>query len=203
MKKISTLKNGRSSNENGFTLVEILMVVILIAILAAVGVTQFLDFSRESKNAATKANLKILRNAISSQYARMRVSCDVIDTSWPPASAFNNNDLTNGTTYNGQAGSTPCLTSQITSVSDRIFVSGGIPVNPWSNSTAALTLKNMIWATTVTTRATGCNGSGPLGQTAAVAASAVGWCYNTNTGEIWANSAANMATAASEAEWNY
>ena len=51
MKKINKL------GQEGFTLIEILMTVLIIVILAVVGITQFNNFAADAKNAATKSDL--------------------------------------------------------------------------------------------------------------------------------------------------
>ncbi|MCL6624610.1 MAG: prepilin-type N-terminal cleavage/methylation domain-containing protein, partial [Fimbriimonadales bacterium] len=54
----------RQSLKKGFTLVELLIVIIIIAILAAIVVPKFADSGLRSKEAALKSNLKLLRNAV-------------------------------------------------------------------------------------------------------------------------------------------
>ncbi|GAH74356.1 unnamed protein product, partial [marine sediment metagenome] len=50
--------------KKAFTLVEILIVVAILGILAAIVIPQFQAHSQEAKEAAAKDNLRILRNAI-------------------------------------------------------------------------------------------------------------------------------------------
>jgi general secretion pathway protein G len=47
-----------------FTLIELLMVMVVIAVLAAIVIPKFMDRGKQAKEAALKSDLKILRNAI-------------------------------------------------------------------------------------------------------------------------------------------
>ena len=48
----------------GFTLVELLIVIIVIAVLAAIAIPKFVNSSERSKEASLHADLKLVRNAI-------------------------------------------------------------------------------------------------------------------------------------------
>jgi prepilin-type N-terminal cleavage/methylation domain-containing protein len=52
------------AEKSGFTLIEILMTIMLIAILARIAITQFTDFSKDAKIAVTRDNLAALKRAI-------------------------------------------------------------------------------------------------------------------------------------------
>jgi len=50
--------------KSGFTLVEILIVVVILGILAAIVIPQFTDASTEAKEASLKSNLRSIRSQI-------------------------------------------------------------------------------------------------------------------------------------------
>ncbi len=52
------------ARRRGFTLVELLVVIVVLAVLAAIVLPKFMDSSKRSKESALRSDLKLLRNAI-------------------------------------------------------------------------------------------------------------------------------------------
>jgi type IV pilus assembly protein PilA len=170
-------------DQKGFTLVEIMMAVVLVAILAGIGISQFTDFGKETKDASTKQALGILRDGIQKQYGQMRLRCGITGTGWPLLADLVANDIT--TTGGATTTATACGTDKVTNASDRKFFSGSIPENPWSDVNAAS--KNSIAADTAAEADFATNNCANALFSAADTDG--GWCYNETTGTIRANSA--------------
>ena len=186
-------------NVSGFTLIEILMAVLLVAILATIAVTQFTDFSKESKNAAIRESLAVLRAGIQKQYGQMRVRCNLTASEagdYPDVAQIIANDIT---AAKADASASACTTTEIAQAADRYFVSGGIPENPWSSSSC----------TAAERRGVVVSGATPTGEMASgtdiatpVAPAGCGWIYESTTGRIKANSN-NNGGGANEKESSY
>jgi prepilin-type N-terminal cleavage/methylation domain-containing protein len=62
-------KGVRANRKSGFTLVELVIVIVVLGILAAVAVPKFFDFTTDAKEAACKGSLGGVRSAVSNYYA--------------------------------------------------------------------------------------------------------------------------------------
>ncbi len=162
--------------DSGFTLIEILMVILLLGILSSVAIPQFINFQVEAKNTATSGNLASLRGAIANQYAQMLTRCLVPSGLYPNSLSITANNIADGNSICTSPGQVPAT--------DVGFISGGIPNNPWGGLSTI----------------TDCVDCNPLNDDPAVLATSCnsvnftgGWCYNPATGAIWADSALNGA----------
>jgi prepilin-type N-terminal cleavage/methylation domain-containing protein len=67
-------RKGDSGMKRGFTLVELVIVIVILGILATVAMPKFVDLTNQAKNAATQGALGGLRSAIAIFYAQTAVA---------------------------------------------------------------------------------------------------------------------------------
>ena len=159
----------KSKTQGGFTLIELVMVILLLSILAAIAIPNFIDFRTDAKNATTYGALGAIRSAIAISLASIQVKEDptVPSPKYPTLLEMEANAFTS---------SHPNLSN--TAILDP---TSGVPANPWTVSTALTPYRNSI---------IDCGTSKPA-ITAANADASHGWCYKETSGEIWANSNLN------------
>lgn len=59
----------RVKNQKGFSLIELIMVIVIMGILAAVAIPKFVDLSANAKTSACKANQSAIESAAAIKYA--------------------------------------------------------------------------------------------------------------------------------------
>jgi prepilin-type N-terminal cleavage/methylation domain-containing protein len=159
----------------GFTLVELLIVVIILAILAAIVIPQFSSATRDTKEAAIDSNLASVRNAIELY--------KVQHNDWPGGTATTGGTCTGGTAGTGAVDTAAAFTESLTMFSDKAgrtcslqigefrfgpYIRKELPMDPLTDSRAVV-------VTAVGT---------PIAPTAATG----GWAFDTTSGQFVMNS---------------
>ncbi len=162
----------RRSGQSGFTLVELLIVVIILGILAAIAIPQFSTSSEDAKISALDTDLSHLRNAIELYYHQHKAV-------YPGAKRE-----TDGSDVGNAAQAAAAFVAQLTLYSDNDGVTAaekdstykygpylrkGIPVNPFNGSN---TVVCDIAETDISVAASGGTG---------------GWKFYTKTGRLLAD----------------
>lgn len=170
------IRRGKRMAQHGFTLVELLIVAIILAVLAAIVIPQFSSSTVDAKEAALDADLTVMRSAIELYRAQH-------GGSFPGAKVSSGVTCTVGTAGAGAVNTSDALRDQLTRYSnaaggtctgaDPLTVLGpylrkGIPAEPITGSTAIAVV----------------NAGTPLAPAAATG----GWTYDTVTGQIVMNS---------------
>ncbi len=180
----------RRAAQRGFTLVELLIVVIIMAILAAIVIPQFSSATTDTKEAALDSNLAGLRNAI--ELYKAQHSAYPGDVTSGSGGTCN----TTGTAGNGAADSAQALIDQLLAYSSATGTTCTVgdtttyKYGPYLRKALpndAITGKGAVVGDIVVTAA---------GTPIAPAAATGGWAYDTKSGQIVMNSNATDAKGA-------
>ncbi len=77
------MKTPQVNSKSGFTLVELVIVIVVLGILAAVAIPKFLDFTTDAEKAACQGALGGSRSAIASFYAHSATPAGGGTATWP------------------------------------------------------------------------------------------------------------------------
>src|SRR5512134_1468848 len=86
-KRVPTVKKEETimwKNKKGFTLIELMIVVAIIGILAAIAIPNFLKFQAKSKQSEAKTNLKAVFTAETSYFGENNTYGTFADVNWVP-----------------------------------------------------------------------------------------------------------------------
>jgi general secretion pathway protein G len=97
----------RKSSRKGFTLVEILIVVIILGILAAIVIPQFTSASSDARNSSLQSTLQTLRSQIQLYKLQHGDAIPNLTTNWTPMTATSVYPTSGGTTFGPYMQATP------------------------------------------------------------------------------------------------
>lgn len=151
------------ATNRGFTLIEIVIVIMLLGIIAIVAIPQFIDMRTEARDEAAKAALAAFRSSVSIVTGAIAVkeNPNLSPRVYPTFLEFSGNQL-----LAAAPGNHAKLAG--TAILDK---ASGIPINPWTTTNVLLDCDG---------QAKGALQGAPNADT--------GWCYNATSGEVWANS---------------
>jgi MSHA pilin protein MshA len=75
------MRTYRTNDQRGFTLIELVIIIVVLGILAAVAIPKYQDITGEAKEAACRAALGSLRSGITIFYANQAVTTGT--ATWP------------------------------------------------------------------------------------------------------------------------
>ncbi|MEA2031427.1 MAG: prepilin-type N-terminal cleavage/methylation domain-containing protein [candidate division Zixibacteria bacterium] len=81
----------RKFNQSGFTLIELVIIIVVLGILAAVAIPKYQDISSDAKEAACRSALGGLRSGITIFYANTAVQTGT--ATWPALSELRGTDV--------------------------------------------------------------------------------------------------------------
>ncbi len=75
------MRFNKANNQKGFTLIELVIIIVVLGILAAVAIPKYQDITGEAKEAAARAALGSIRSGVTIFYANAAVTTGTAD--WP------------------------------------------------------------------------------------------------------------------------
>jgi MSHA pilin protein MshA len=96
-------------NSKGFTLIELVVVIVILGILAAVAIPRYIDFAGDANEAVAEANVGAIRTAVAMAYAENALNGNAVFPSDITGNLFNDGQVPEfpdgyGYSYNSTTG---------------------------------------------------------------------------------------------------
>ena len=154
---------------NGFSLVELVIVIVILGVIAAIAIPRISSGSKNAGDASLKANLSTLRNAVDWYYSEH-------NNSFPAAKGDGAAAANSFAAFESQLIQYSDATGKVSDTKSSAF-----PFGPYVRTAIP---KLPVGAKSGNNKVYISSGSGPL---AADTSQDAGWCYNSTTGQIIAN----------------
>ncbi len=121
-----TIGVTKHNNTAGFTMIELLMVIMIVAVLSATALPQFLDFRKEARVAVLRSNLSAMRAGVKNQLMQIKLRCNNFGN-LQALNSFGVNSLLRFQLWNGDITTMSggeyqvCSTSEIPNLEERKF----------------------------------------------------------------------------------
>jgi MSHA pilin protein MshA len=125
------MRKNALRNERGFTLIEIIAVLVILGILAAVAIPKYMDVQKEARNRAMKGALAEGMSTVNMAYAKLMLSAGSVGTTALVAKANANKPASTDFSYAFSLSGSDVLV-QVTAKSDGAVAGGDAQQKTWT-----------------------------------------------------------------------